>query len=203
MVYVATRNEAATANWAHFAPMPLSLRGEPIITFLLQSWAKITKVPPPSPEHGQGAMRKMSSLQFPIQLDLQTLAEITHPLHSLPANDSPSLRDREEGGKKVREQWFRGKGCIDGKTMGRPIITEDDGCIPGASDFQTGTLNIGDTDISDMAGYFMSSVGGGLSRAPGTESRTGPTPTMTFSWSGKHSEQVLGLMFRIGEHFYV
>lgn len=47
---------------------------------------------------------------------------------------------------------------IGGRKMGRPIITED-GCIPGAGDFQTGTLNIGDTEISDMAGYFMSSVG--------------------------------------------
>lgn len=99
----------------------------------------------------------MSSLQFPIQLDLQTLAEITHPLHSLPANDSPSLGDRVEE-KKVREKWFRGKRYIGGRKMGRPIITED-GCIPGAGDFQTGTLNIGDTEISDMAGYFMSSVG--------------------------------------------
>lgn len=92
-------NEPAAANWAHFAPTLASLRGEPITTFLLQSGAKITEIPPSSPERGRGAARKMSTLSPPIRLALQTPAEITHPLHSLPANDSPFLRDGAEGEK--------------------------------------------------------------------------------------------------------
>ena len=32
---------------------------------------------------------------------------------------------------------------------------------------------------------------------------TAHTPALTFTLSGKHSEQVLSLMFRIREHFYV
>lgn len=62
MVYVAMWNEPATANWAHFAPKLASLRGEPITTFLLQTRAKITEIPPSSHEHGQEAVRKMSTL---------------------------------------------------------------------------------------------------------------------------------------------
>lgn len=53
---------------------------------------------------------------------------------------------------------FRGKRSIDGRKVGRPIITED-GCVPGAGDFQTGTLNIGDMEISDTAGYSVSAGG--------------------------------------------
>lgn len=53
---------------------------------------------------------------------------------------------------------FRGKRSIDGQKMRRPIITQD-GCVPGAGDFQTGTLNIGDMEISDTAGYCMSAGG--------------------------------------------
>lgn len=86
--------------------------------------------------------------------------------------------------------------------MGRPIITED-GCVPGAGDFQTGTLNIGDMEISDMAGYSMSTAGWGVSREPGTENWTAHTPALTFTLSGKHSKQVLSLMFQIRDHFYV
>lgn len=71
-----------------FAPTLASLRGEPITTSVLQSRAKITEIPPSSPELGQGAAWKMSTLLFPIQLAPKTLAGITHPLHSLPANDS-------------------------------------------------------------------------------------------------------------------
>lgn len=52
--------------------------------------------------------------------------------------------------------------------MGRPIITEN-GCVPGAADFQAGTLNIGDTEISDTAGFSMSACGWGTSREPGAE----------------------------------
>lgn len=55
-------NELAAANWAHFAPTLASLRGEPIIRFLLQSGAKITEILPSSPERRQGALRKMSAL---------------------------------------------------------------------------------------------------------------------------------------------
>lgn len=29
-------------------------------------------------------------------------------------------------------------------------ITIDDGCVPGAGDLQTGTVNIGDIETSDM-----------------------------------------------------
>lgn len=72
-------------------------------------------------------------------------------------------------GEKSGKKRFRGKRCIDGRKMGRPIITED-GCIPGAGDFQTGTLNIGDAEISDTAGYSMSACGRGSSREPGAES---------------------------------
>lgn len=36
--------------------------------------------------------------------------------------------------------------------MGRAIIVED-GYVPRAGDFQAGTVNIGDMEISDMAGY--------------------------------------------------
>lgn len=68
--------------------------------------------------------------------------------------------------------------------MGRPIITED-GCIPGAGDFQTGTLNIGAAEISDTAGYSMSACGRGSSREPGAESWTAHTPALTFRLSGE------------------
>lgn len=44
------------------------------------------------------------------------------------------------------------------RRWGRPIITKD-GCVPGVGDFQTGTLNIGDMEISDTAGY--STLAGG------------------------------------------
>lgn len=50
--------------------------------------------------------------------------------------------------------------------MLRSIITED-GCVPGAGDFQTGTLNIEDMETSDMAGYSVSASGRGVSRAAG------------------------------------
>lgn len=62
-------------------------------------------------------------------------------------------REKSEGKK-----WFRAKRSGDGRKMGRPIIAED-GCVPGAGDFQTGTLNIGDMEISDTAGYSMSAGG--------------------------------------------
>lgn len=105
MVYVVMRNEPATANWAHFALTLVSLRGEPITTSLLQSRAKITEIPSSSPERRLGAVRKMSTPWFLIRLALQTLVEITHALHSLPADDSSSLRDR--GDREVRGKWRR------------------------------------------------------------------------------------------------
>lgn len=135
------------------------LRREPITTALLQSRAKITKIPTSSPEHRGEAARK--TLKFPFRLALQILAEITHPLLSLPANDSPSLRDQRqrEKSREIEERGGdRGKRGIDGGKRGRPIITED-GCVPRAGDFQTGTVNIGDMEISDTAGYPMSAGG--------------------------------------------
>lgn len=92
VIYVVMWNVPATANWAHFILMLVSLRGEPITTFLLESWAKITKIPPFSPERRQGAERKIVCSLVSHSVS-PTDTEIIYSLHLLPANDSPSLRD--------------------------------------------------------------------------------------------------------------
>lgn len=51
----------------------------------------------------------MSTLIFPIGLALQILTEITHRLHSLPANDSPSLKGSVE---MERTEGKSGKGRV-------------------------------------------------------------------------------------------
>lgn len=159
-------NEPAAANWAHFALTLVSLRGEPITTSLLQSRAKITEIPSSSPERRGRAVRKMPTPRFLIRLALQTLVEITHALHSLPANDSSSLRDQAERGKWGRRQKMEvegyGKRNIDGSKMLTSIIADSKTC-PSWCDFQTGTLNIGDMEISDTAGYSI--LAGGLGAA--------------------------------------
>lgn len=125
-------NEPAAANWAHFALTLVSLRGEPITTSLLQSRAKITEIPSSSPERRGRAVRKMPTPRFLIRLALQTLVEITHALHSLPANDSSSLRDQAERGKWGRRQKMEvegyGKRNIDGSKMLTSIIADSKTC---------------------------------------------------------------------------
>lgn len=125
-------NEPAAANWAHFALTLVSLRGEPITTSLLQSRAKITEIPSSSPERRRRAVRKMPTPRFLIRLALQILVEITHALHSLPANDSSSLRDQAERGKWGRRQKMEvegyGKRNIDGSKMLTSIIADSKTC---------------------------------------------------------------------------
>lgn len=127
--------------------------GSQLLRLSFRAEAKITKTPPSSPERrGRGALRKASTPEFPVGLALRT----SHvALHSLPANDFPLLRDRGEG-EGGEGRGLEVKAYMEGKIL--MSIMVEDGCVPGAGDFQTGTLNSGDMEISDTAGYSASAA---------------------------------------------
>lgn len=118
-------------------------RGEPIITSLLQSGAKISQIPHSSPEYRHEVVKKMSSLQFPPFAQAYRYPVKSHMprIHYLLMTLHPSETTQAEQSEGVETGRFRGNSKIDGRKIGRSIITED-GCVPGAGGFQSGKSEI-------------------------------------------------------------